>query len=661
MNWLLNAHVFALAALLILGPGLLIGWSCRIRGLALWSAAGPLSVSFIAVAAVVLSLIGIRYTPVSLAGSLAFICALAWLLANIKLPNRVGIVTPEWSKPSAHSHAAWILVGLGLAFVIISWRLVSIFGSPDALSQTFDNVFHMNAIKFVLDSGSGSSLTIGLMLNPTQTISFYPSAWHDLAALISMATGCSIPLAANAANLVISALIWPAGIIFLVTRVTQIKPVTVVLSGILSAGFTAFPYLMLDFGVLYPYLLAVALLPFAVGLSITLIQNGKLWVRDNVPALLLLAASLPGLILAHPSSLLALTAFSFPLAVVILVRTVASIRKEQQTIKNLLQPVTLFIAYCAAATVGWKLLRPDPSAAVWGPTQSLSQSLGEGLLSAPMARPIPWIIVIMTICGIAVLARRRADWWILGVLLIGVGLFSMVSGMRPGGLRSFVTGGWYNDSYRLAALLPMSAIIVAVIGGTWIVEKALIWGQDRQRIFMFVPARFEAMLRPILPASAIVVFALLTQVGSVGHEVRSAAAQFQVTDESNLLSADELTLLRRIDQQVPAGATVVASPWTGASLVYALADRRTLTPHMFGDPGQDARYVLDHLDDISADPAVCDAVEKLHTFYVLDFGEREVHGGSNPFPGLKDLDSVPGITLIDSEGDARLFQITGCQ
>ena len=43
-------------------------------------------------------------------------------------------------------------------------------------SLTFDNVFHLNAIRYVLDTGAASPLQLGQMTSPSGGVPFYPSA-----------------------------------------------------------------------------------------------------------------------------------------------------------------------------------------------------------------------------------------------------------------------------------------------------------------------------------------------------------------------------------------------------------------------------------------------------------------------------------------------------
>ena len=67
-------------------------------------------------------------------------------------------------------------------------------------------------------------------------------------------------------------------------------------------------------------------------------------------------------------------------------------------------------------------------------------------------------------------------------------------------------------------------------------------------------------------------------------------------------------------------------------MVYAIADRKSLTPHIFSEFGADTRTILHSLNEAGENPAVCRSVRNLKANYVLDFGTREVHGGLPPVP-----------------------------
>ena len=77
------------------------------------------------------------------------------------------------------------------------------------------------------------------------------------------------------------------------------------------------------------------------------------------------------------------------------------------------------------------------------------------------------------------------------------------------------------------------------------------------------------------------------------------------------------------------------------------------------DLSKDRTTVMERLGEAATDPAVCDAVDRLGVRFVLDFGDREVHGATHTYDGIDDLDN-PVFELIDQEGDARLYRLTAC-
>ena len=136
---------------------------------------------------------------------------------------------------------------------------------------------------------------------------------------------------------------------------------------------------------------------------------------------------------------------------------------------------------------------------------------------------------------------------------------------------------------------------------------------------------------------------------------------------SDVLDRDERALLDRLDTRVPAGVEVAGNPWNGSGFVYALTGRMTPFPHMVSkfadDP--DRAVVAERLSAAATDPTVCPAVRALHLGYVLDFGTGYLWGGDPShrdafYPGLEGLATAEGFRLVDSEGHARLYEITAC-
>ncbi|MBT2249947.1 hypothetical protein JHV56_14680 [Arthrobacter sp. BHU FT2] len=665
--------VFA-AVLAIMIPGLLVSWAAGARGWVLAGSAGPVSVSLISVTAILTGVTGTKW------GSVAVLCV-SILTAVLLLVAR-HVVTAVMQKGSsakgvtsqgdganeaASRNISSVLIGwiaIVAAFLVLFWRLGEIFGDADNISQTFDNVFHLNAVRYIVETGNASSLLVSGFTSSTGVGGFYPAAWHDVASLTQQLTGATVPAAVNATNVAIAALVWPLSCLLLAAAVLGTRKIVLITASAFAAGFSSFPYLMVDFGVLYPNLLSIALLPAGIGLAALALGAARGLSTSRTSSLILALCSVPGLALAHPSTLMALLVWTYP---ALIVGAVALFRHWIPLVGKLRAAgaVVLGLAlYTAVLVIAWTLVRPDEAQAAWQPVQGLAQAFGQALTSAPQGRPIPWLIFAMTLLGIWAVLRHGRHFWLLVMFGISCVMFIVVSGYPAGPLRTFVGGIWYNDPPRLAALLPVAALPMAVAGAVWLTDagvalmRPLVAGIETSASTQV--KRGGAVVPVAVTVIAMTVVLGLTQGGTIRASVESAAASYALSPNSWLVDSNEMALLERVAAEVPADNLVVSSPWTGASMVYAIAGRRSLTPHIFSEYGDDTRTILHSLNEAGENPAVCRSVRNLKANYVLDFGTREVHGGLHPFPGLQNLEADNDFELVDSEGPARLYKIRAC-
>jgi hypothetical protein len=330
-------------------------------------------------------------------------------------------------------------------------------------------------------------------------------------------------------------------------------------------------------------------------------------------------------------------------------------------------------AFALVYTVGvagiWYVLRPSLSAAPWAPFQSNARAIGEVLSNAPMGTTVAWILTPLTFIGLYVLARQlRRLWWVLAMYAIGGALYVVVSSWNPGALRTFLTGVWYNDSFRLAAILPVVALPVAILGAEWLVWRIRA-GMDLLRVRGAELPGLKGLVGRAAPRwqgiTAIVVCLVILAmgVGSQGGTLSSVQDRihqvFTLDSNAMLVDSDERDLLRQVPGIVPEGDTIVANPLMGGSLVYALEDRHTVAPHVFGERNPTERMVLDHWDEAAYNSRVCPAIKQLRAYWALDFGTKTVIPSDDAFVGLNDLasDSAPGVTLVAAVGHARLFKV----
>jgi hypothetical protein len=177
--------------------------------------------------------------------------------------------------------------------------------------------------------------------------------------------------------------------------------------------------------------------------------------------------------------------------------------------------------------------------------------------------------------------------------------------------------------------------------------------------------RWGQVLRPTalnVVAGTLVALVLIagTQRGNVSQAEASLAVSYQLSEDSPLISRDEMALIERLPSDVPAEAVMVGNPWNGSSLAYAFADRKLVQLHILSAVPQGVAPLLNGPAPAWDDPTVCPTVESLRIGYILDFGHREVHGRDSGYKGLDSLVAAGMATLEDSQGEAKLYKLNLC-
>lgn len=650
MEWSGTVVPGLVAAAVLLIPGLLVTLSVGVRGLPAIAAAPSVSVGIVGVAAIAAGAIHMSWSPLPVAITTVAACLLFGMFRGVISHTR-----PAWDEPvhprGTRRYRPWVpAAALLVAAVIIGARFAQIFGRPDSISQTFDNVFHLNAVRYILDTHDGSSLTIAAITSGDQPPSFYPAAWHDLVALVAGLTRVQIPVAVNATNIAIGTLVWPLSVLLLATTVRRFSSVGLVLAGVVSTAFAGFPYLLLDFGVLYPNFLAYALVPSLLAVLAAVFGLPSALRRPEAIALVLPAAA--GAALAHPNGLMTTVAMGAPIVLASLLRHRRALREAGQSSRR----VTVgHLGLLVLAAASWAVVRPPRDQITWEPVQNFAQAAGEGLFNDGMGRPTSLLASALTVTGAWFLAARRSrSSWLVGSWVIALVLFVIVSGTSLPHIRAAATGVWYNDSFRLAAALPLVAAPLAAVGCdvllTWLVR----WRTRRRA----VPGR----VLTAVSASLLILLAVFgTQSTGVPAEIHMAASTYRATANASLLSSDELRLIEALPQYVPSDATIAVDAWTGGALAYALADRNVTYRHIYSSSTADTRLIDAELRNARPGSAVCEAAAREHVEFILDFGSSGVFGPTTLPPGLSNLESSSAVTEVARTGpQAVLYRLTGC-
>lgn len=643
-EWFAAVPALLVAAALLIVPGYAAARAARLGGLLAWAVAAPASLTVIGLASLVAPLIGM---PWSIVPVLVLAVAVIAIAAVVGFFFRAGRSASAVSVPWA---SVATIGGLVVGAVLLTAQLVYVVGAPSDFSQSFDNVFHLNATRFILDTQNASPLHVGQMTSPSGGVPFYPAGWHASVALVVQLVGCSIPVASNAVMIAGAALVWPAGVVLLSATLFGRRPVVLAAAGVLAAGVPAFPLLMIDYGVLYPFFLAVCALPAV--LAVTLLALGLRAPENGASrgvVVLFLVGSLPGLALFHPG---AFVGWLFAGTLALLFAVFAYLRTRPAR-RDAILVLSGSAVWLVVAFVAWRILRPPLEARGWPITETLGQAVGEVATLGLSGGAVPIVLAVLMWIGViaAVRSRRLIEVYALVTLVMFAVLYVAASAFPWGNFRDLLTAAWYNNAPRLAALIPLIAIPLAAYG---VAVVAAVLARLVQRTSMTPRAAVAALV-----AVAVVVVGA-SQLVAVREAVVGASGGYRVTPDSALVSTDELALIDKLPELVPEDAVIAGNPWTGTGLAYALADRRVLMPHLLMDVSPDMQVVNDDLVDADDDPSVCPAVEATDVDYLLDFGTHEVHGATHSFPGFAGAAKSPSLRLVDSVGTARLYEVTAC-
>lgn len=660
MSWIPVLPVLLVTAGLVVLPGFVVALALRFRGFSAVALAPAFSSGVIGVFGIIGGIIGLGWSVWVYLGGTALTSLAAWA------------VTAAWRKDvnqqllaDVQPTNAWRTIGaplcaVAVAAAMVSRRLMQLIGQPEHFAQNFDNVFHLNAIRHVLETNSASSLTLG-ELQGEGAAGLYPAVWHSFAALTVQLTDASVPLAENAINIAAASIVWTLSCVFFARSVFGNNQLITLAAGVLSASQIAFPFLLLVWGPLFPNTLATSMLPLLLGIVVRLFRGIDLDEDQRLQRSwwIALLIALAGASTAHMSVINALLVFALPLILTawwqhLRLRLSRPVNKSRVAIFS-----TLTVVSAASGMLIWFYLRPARHDG-WGPHDTTGGAIGEALTNSPMGTAVNWLVTTLVVAGIIYLFRIRKHRWLIASYALAVTFYVVDASQDKGFLRNFLTGNWYQDTNRLAAFLPVFATVLGAVG-VWAITEWV-----RGMLPVTAARRIENHLHTktslrVATLTAIVAFLALTGYFSpVQQYIQSKMSLYSFDESSPLLTPTELELVEDIDQYVPEDAVIANNPWNGSSMAYAFRGSEVLTPHLFAS--QDPDRILISADLPEFGPDVCAALEADAVEYVLDFGSRALADTGPEYAGVTNLHGKPGFELVKSTGpDANLYKITGCE
>ena len=664
MSWLATIPLLLFAVVLAFGPGYAMGWALRIPARLRVFYAPLLSFGLVGVSAIALGKIGIAWSLLPFVVTAAVLISLAWALVWLVGRRWPTLTSAEW--PGNDVPVAWPVVGAVLGgFLVLHMTEDMVYG-PEAFSQSLDNSFHMNAIRWIQEHGDASSLTLGAVSAADQQPTFYPAGWHDFVSLIYSTTGTSIATATIVTVLLAAGILWPCSLVAFSLSIPKLRRLQALAIPAIIGGFAAFPGLLLRWGVLFPNLLGYALLPTFVALMAHLVQA---LLRREFSVLLSLGLSalvgIAGLALVHPNAVVSAVVFALPM---LLAGVVQVSRSHELALRQKWVGSLLLVGVSIGCVGAWWFLRPGASASnTWEPMltegEALYQFLFLGLENANQLRDTfnpSYLAGFLALWGAGYLLYKHRNLWLIASwALIGY-LWIIAATVPRGDFRLLMVGPWYTDHFRLAALVVFPSVILAGIGLGGFVEGLLTW------IVRRVPrtARLNVATAGMGVAAVLVLVlaGLTSRVPSVQETTLAVSKEYRVTPSSVVLNQDEMNVINEIPKIVPKGDVIVNNPWDGSAYIYALADRHLTGYHFEFETSPKYSAIMHNLKNARTNPEVCREVNKYKAHWYVHL-ENQLNFGPDAqknYDGLVAAIGTDVLTPVYSSGPMTLYRISAC-
>ncbi len=680
-DWLPYVPALLLVVALLWIPGLLLQVLVRDLRPLFFLAAPAYSLAVVGTAGVVLEIADIGFSLLTVG---------AYTLVTGLLAGVLGLLFQRWRAPTAGSPPASrtaddhgrgllglpaptvyrgsVVLGLLLGGALLARRLLFVAPEPDRFAQRYDNIFHLNAIRYVVETASASSLTLGRMVNPDKAVAVYPAGWHGLAGLAYPLADQSPMVASNVVLFVVAALVWPASCLFLTRTLVGPSPVGLVVAGVASAGFALFPFSILEFGPLLPNLLGLSVAPVALGYLATLLgldADSRVTRARRAPAQVVFLGLCwmvvtGGALVAHPNIGTLLLVLLIPMVLVTwwgaVRRTLGSRRRGRTVLVGLLLPLAAYAWAHLWDSLGTDFIRFAHT--------SPAGAYGEALLYATNARlDIPWFLVVLTVLGVAATIVRRELRWLGIAQFLVVFLYVVAASAPRGPWREWAVGSWYQDSFRLAASLPVAAVPLIALGAATLTDLL------RRRAEAAVPPeRLTPRARQLAAGGAVVLVLAasvpLTQMRTMRDTLLATQARFGWDNEDGILSEDEMELLEQLPQLTDEDDVILVNPWNGGSLAYAVAGIDVTQYHIGGPGGAQLAEIIAGLP-VEEPARACELAQSESIDYVLNFGRQYLEidtPRARPYLPIDTLGDRPetNLELVASEGEAELWEVTAC-
>lgn len=550
--------------------------------------------------------------------------------------------------------ALYIFVSL----VVCGLIFVKTLDGAGSIYQENDNIFHLNTIRDFVDSG------VYCLDSPLS----YPALWHTLVATVFSFSGGSIPVAVNAVNLALIAVVCPLSFMVFLSAVFKNRSV-VIAGSVCSLAVAEFPWGFLLFGPLYPNLLGYLLLIGVAALFVVLLKPGSAFSRSVLGALFLIGCFV--LLVSHPNAVFVGVVLLTPYCISAIYRSSTGfVLKGLAIPKGIAICSFIGIVFCIWAGLYFSPIFSGVVSFEWPAYLGVGQAVYDLLsLSLTKASAPQYALSFLTIVGsLTLLAKRKNRWLVCSCLIFG--FFYIVNVSSDGFLKHFLTGFWYSDSFRVAAALAIAVVPLASVGLAAIIRWFMKLAGEKRDV-----ESNGALMLSMLALASIVLYFPNHEIPKNSYAVTGFGQVSMMLEKGNSLFVNQAPLdseeieFAKKTKEIVGNDRVFNIPFDGSAYLYAINDMNVANKRWYGfaNDGSDDSVIRNSLNEVASNPEVDRALrdEGVRYLILLDNGMTDGLGGmfgdqlhQDEWRGVLFVtDNTPGLKLLLSEDDMRLYEI----
>lgn len=688
-----------LCILLMVVPGTLILRALRFSWVASLCASPLVTIPGYCITTIALSKAGITASTLVVTGPMLAFGAIA-LAASLALRKfkasaqtdsapaessvRIDLL-PSDSKKNWLLAAFYLLSGLAAT----SYIFLTAVGQPDGIIQAWDNAFHYGQIRSFWESGVWSPLYSSRYLapaaaafDPFPSAGYYPAAWHIMAVMLCDTLGVTVGIAANASTAAFICFGLPAGMFLLAHCIFGERTAAIALCGISCVSFSAFPWAFLYAWTATPNLISTCLVPGLIALFMAAISKNASR-RARVLLAIVFVIGVLCMAFTQPNSVFTAAVFLTPY-VFWRIWTEVCLRYEKspKRAKWLALSCGGWLLFVAIIWVGLfkapflrSLVMYD-----WGQFLSWDRAI-TGVLTLSF---VEWdeqiLLALLVYAGIAYSFKHREFLW-LSVAYLMAAIMCVLADAGSGTIKHLLTGFWYTDPYRMAAVVALFGMPLAALGafGIYRLANTLL---SKQTIIDQRPAAQTALAAGVALLFVVLVFAppSTQKMGSdVMDDTLFGRTRYRLWSETNMGSGNgkiqydtkKREFVKRVMETVPADAVIINQPYDGSIWAYGLDGINVVNRYMggYGDDGErlENKTIRRHADIYNRNRISRDALADTKAAYLLHLDHERLNMEKTPnrpyvpshWTGIDSVtDETPGYEIVLKDNNMRLYKIT---